>query len=126
MTFLNISAFISFTPLPLIPRYLVFSIGFYTRLAYSIGFNFSRSMTTLISALVSLKRINDFLLVKELCPANEKSYFGETISIKVKSLNFSWDTISEEIGKQDNYKPVILNLNNLSFNVDNGKIKQIK
>lgn len=94
MTFMNISIFISFTDLPLLPSFIVFSLGFYVRLCYSIGFNFSRSTSALITGLVSLKRINDFLLLDELPPANERFCYGDEISVKVEKLCFSWKNVS--------------------------------
>ncbi len=95
MTLVNISFFIEYAHQPLFPRFLVFTLGFYMRLCYSIGFQFSRTISTLINGLVSAKRINDFLLAKELATANEKCFYGETASIKVENLDFSWNQVNE-------------------------------
>ena len=94
MTFINISAFVSFTKLPFLPSYLVFSIGFYTNLAHTIGFNFTQALSSLMSALVSLKRINDFLVIEELPVQNRVSYYGNVLGITVESFSFNWNIVS--------------------------------
>ncbi len=124
MTLLNISTFIASTSLPLFPSFLVFSLGFYTRLCYSVGFNVSRSASALITGIVSLKRINKFLLVDELPPANDKCYFGDDVSIKVENLSFGWDKKETETKARSGEKksPTVLNLNNISFDLENGEL----
>jgi len=123
VTLLNISTFIASSSLPLFPSFLVFSLGFYTRLCYSVGFNVSRSSSALITGLVSLKRINQFLLVEELPPANEKCYYGDAASVKVENLSFSWDKkVPENKPGGAKKKPTVLNLNDISFDLKNGEL----
>ena len=93
MTLVNISFFLQFSKQPLLPRFLVFSLGFYMRLCYTIGFNFSRTVSTSINALVSARRIDAFLVTKEITTVNERSFYGETAEITVKNLDYSWDQV---------------------------------
>lgn len=90
MSFLNISFFISFAGVPLIPSYIVFSIGFYMRLCNSVGFNFSRAVVSVINFRVSSKRVEEFLLLKELDTKCVSSLNNSDIAIKMQNLNFSW------------------------------------
>ncbi len=125
MTLANISIFISATNQPLLPSFIVFSLGFYVRLSYSIGFNFSRSVSSLITGLVSLKRINEFLLLEELAPANERCHHGDEISVRVEGLCFSWsaESRSESAGRRERKKSrSLLNLNNVSVDLKNGEM----
>ena len=76
--------------------------------------------------MVSLKRINEFLLVGELPPANEKCYYGDAVSINVENLSFSWDKKVMESkvgsGSGSKKKPTVLNLNDVSFGLKNGEL----
>ena len=54
--FVNITAFIYFSNLPLLPRYIVIAMGYYT-LIENLELNFRRGIISLITASVSLKRI---------------------------------------------------------------------
>ena len=99
MTLVNISCFVSFFLRPLLPSYIVFSLGFYMRLCYSIGFYFTRSLVTLINALVSIDRISEFLQMKELSSSLEKISYYDSIGINVENLNFKWENVSNLIFK---------------------------
>nr|UOU03341.1 ATP-binding cassette subfamily C4-1-2 [Brachionus rubens] len=90
MSFMNISFFISFAEIPLLPSFIVFSIGFYMRLCNSIGFNFSRSVVSVINFNVSAKRIGDFLLMEELNPKQISEPIESNFAVKIERLNFSW------------------------------------
>jgi hypothetical protein len=64
------------------------------RLCYSIGFNFTRSLTTLINGLVSINRVNDFLLKKELDVNQERYLYDSSASeINVENLEFAWNEV---------------------------------
>ena len=91
MTFVNITCFIHFTNTPLIPSFVVFSIGFYMRLCNTIGYNFTRSITTLINGLVSAKRLNAFLLRKELKIAPKS--LQSLPSICFNNFSFGWNHV---------------------------------
>ena len=76
---------------PLMPSYVVFSIGFYIRLCYSIGFDFSKAINSILDFRVSAIRINDFLHLNELkkIDSSSKENFP---SIKIEELSFKWVT----------------------------------
>ena len=77
---------------PLLPSYVIFSIGFYLRLCYSIGFDFSKAVNSILDFRVSAKRINEFLLLEELkVPEISK---GGTEKVKLDSFSFSWNKVS--------------------------------
>ena len=64
------------------------------RLCFSIGFNFTRSLTTLINALVSINRIDNFLLKKELNINQERFLYDSSASeINVDDLEFAWSQV---------------------------------
>lgn len=128
VTLLNITFFIAFTERrPLLPTYTVFAIGFYMRLCNTIGFNFTRSIIYFSNLRVSTKRVQKFLLVKELPSLHESSKGGDmektplykpNISgdgdktqsvIEIKNLNFSWT--DDDTG---------FSLNNININIKHG------
>jgi ABC-type multidrug transport system fused ATPase/permease subunit len=94
MTLINVVFFISFTNLRLLPSFVVYAIGFYQRLCFSIGFIFSRQIIFLSNALVSLSRLNEFLLAKELVELRLEPSDVNT-AIEMKSFNFSWKKENE-------------------------------
>lgn len=95
MTLFNIVFFVKYSNAALIPNYIVFSLGFYMRLCYSIGYNFTRSLTTLINGLVSIKRLNEFLLKKELDINNERFlYDSSATEICVEDFSFAWSRVN--------------------------------
>lgn len=112
MSFLNISFFIAFAGIPLVPSFIVFSIGFYMRLCNSVGFNFSRAVVSVVNFRVSAKRVGDFLLMKELDmrPVDEPN--DQELAIKIDNLNFSW--------KQDEFS-----LKNINVQVKKGDFVSI-
>jgi ABC-type multidrug transport system fused ATPase/permease subunit len=115
MTLFNLIFFIKFSNYVLLPSYIVFSLGFYMRLCYSIGFNFTRSLTTLINGLVSIKRLDEFLLKKELNINNERFlYDSADSSIDVENLEFSWNEA------KGSFK-----LKNITFKIKNGQFTAI-
>lgn len=94
MTLFNIIFFVRFSKAVLKPSYIVFSLGFYMRLCYSIGYNFTRSLTTLINGLVSIQRLDDFLLKKELDINNERFlYDSSATEINLENFSFSWTEV---------------------------------
>lgn len=112
MSFLNISFFITFAGIPLIPSYIVFSIGFYMRLCNSVGFNFSRAVVSVINFRVSSKRVEEFLLMKELDLKSVSTMSNPIVAIKMENLNFSW--------KQDEFS-----LKNINIEVKKGDFVSI-
>ena len=93
MTFLNVTVFLAVLSRPLSTTYIVFSIGFYMRLCSSIGFSFTRAVTSIVDFGVSARRINSFLLMRELNLNQVEKYTDKTIKIEIKNLNFKWDTV---------------------------------
>lgn len=92
VTFLNIIFFISFTDgKPLLPAYTVFSIGFYIRLCYTMGFYFTRAMVYFTGFRVSTKRIAQFLLTNELDRSRILKPSDSNIAIQLTDFNFSFD-----------------------------------
>ena len=99
ITFINITCFLHYTNAPLLPSFVVFSIGFYMRLCNSIGFNFTRAINTFINGLVSARRVNSFLMQKELDITlfnNFKQDLDSQSSINVKNLNFDWNQVTKK------------------------------
>jgi ABC-type bacteriocin/lantibiotic exporter with double-glycine peptidase domain len=94
MTLINVVFFINFTNLRLLPSYVVYAIGFYQRLCHSIGFMFSRAFIQLSNALVSLNRLNEFLLSNELEDQRLEPSDVNTV-IEMKKFNFSWKKENE-------------------------------
>ncbi|CAF0837577.1 unnamed protein product [Brachionus calyciflorus] len=90
MSFMNISFFIVFAGIPLLPSFIVFSIGFYMRLCNSVGFNFSRAVVSLVNYKVSADRIEEFLLMEELDAKQITAPNDPDLAVKVENLNFSW------------------------------------
>ena len=74
------------------------------RICFSIGFNFTRTLTSVINGLVSLNRLNDFLLKKELDKKHER-FLNESSApeVNVKNFKFAW-------------KQVGINFNNKFYN----------
>jgi hypothetical protein len=94
MTFVNIAFFLGYLSSPLLPSYMVFSIGFYMRLCASMGMNFTRALTMSVNYFISAKRINQFLLLKEFShsvSSTEKK--SQTNAIEVENLGYKWDTV---------------------------------
>nr|APD26517.1 ATP-binding cassette transporter subfamily C member 4 X1 protein [Brachionus koreanus] len=112
MSFLNISFFIAFAGIPLVPSFIVFSIGFYMRLCNSVGFNFSRAIVSVVNFRVSAKRVGDFLLMKELDMRQVPEPSDQELAIKIDNLNFSW--------KQDEFS-----LKNINIEVKKGDFVSI-
>ncbi|RNA19404.1 multidrug resistance-associated 4, partial [Brachionus plicatilis] len=112
MSFLNISFFIAFAGIPLVPSFIVFSIGFYMRLCNSVGFNFSRAVVSVVNFRVSAKRVGDFLLMKELEMKPVPVPNDPDLAIEIDNLNFSW--------KQDEFS-----LKNINVQVNKGDFVSI-
>nr|UOU03342.1 ATP-binding cassette subfamily C4-4-1 [Brachionus rubens] len=79
----------SFANRPLTPSYIVLAMSYYMRISNSLGFFFIKAITTLIGARVSLKRMQDFLLEKEVIKNNELTHV-ENPCVKVTNLNARW------------------------------------
>nr|QUF59454.1 ATP-binding cassette transporter Abcc4-1 [Brachionus angularis] len=91
MSFVNVTVFIYFSNLPLLPSYIVFSIGFYMRLCNSFGISFSRTVMSIVNFKVSANRIADFLLLPELDSNQNMKPLNLNIAVKVENLNFKWN-----------------------------------
>jgi hypothetical protein len=57
INYASVATFIFLANKPLLPKYVIFSISYYSRLCATVGFFFVRSLTYLIAAKVSLRRI---------------------------------------------------------------------
>lgn len=120
ITLVNITCFLHFTNAPLVPSFVVFSIGFYMRLCNSIGFNFTRAMNTFINGLVSCRRVNSFLLQQELDLSsftNCKQESEDMVSISVKGMNFDWNHETGDLSKKDGFR-----LRDISFTASPGDL----
>ncbi len=94
MTFVSVISFIYLTNQPIIPTYTVFSIGFYMRLCNTMGFNFTRALTSVVNARVSIKRINEFLLKEELeRSASVPLDPSNPLCIEIKDFNYHWNKV---------------------------------
>jgi ABC-type bacteriocin/lantibiotic exporter with double-glycine peptidase domain len=89
MTFLNVVFYIKLTDLALVPSIIVYAIGFYMRLCYSIGFMFSSAFTKFINAIVSIGRMNEFLLAEEIKDTRQAPRDPKT-AIEMENFNFRW------------------------------------
>ncbi len=130
ITFVNITCFLHFTNAPLVPSFVVFSIGFYMKLCNSIGFNFTRALNTAINGLVSCRRVNAFLMQKELdltCFTNYKQDDEKNASINVHNLNFDWNQESDEspAPTTTSHTRDGFSLKNISFKVKAGELVTI-
>jgi ABC-type siderophore export system fused ATPase/permease subunit len=116
VTLLNIVFFISFADKPLLPTYTVFAIGFYMRLCNTIGFNFTRALTYLTGFKVSCKRLENFLLLKELPAILDKSEQNskedKSVAICMKDFSFAW---KKETGFSLDDINLTVNFGKLSF-----------
>nr|APD26522.1 ATP-binding cassette transporter subfamily C member 4 X4 protein [Brachionus koreanus] len=93
ITFTSVTFFIFFTKRPLTPSYIVLAMSYYMRISNSLGFFFIKAITTLIAAKVSIKRMQDFLLEKEMFKLNELSetnnpYVKEERVLTLKNISF--------------------------------------
>jgi len=101
------------------------------KLCNSIGFNFTRALNTAINGLVSCKRVNAFLMQKELdltCFTNYKQDDEKNVSINVKNLNFNWNQesdVSFSTTSTVNHGNDGFSLRNISFNVNPGELVTI-
>nr|QNH67887.1 ATP-binding cassette transporter subfamily C member 4 X4 [Brachionus rotundiformis] len=89
ITFTSVTFFIFFANRPLTPSYIVLAMSFYMRISNSLGFFFIKAITTLIAAKVSIKRMEDFLLEKEIYKLNEL-YKVRDPYVKVNNLKARW------------------------------------
>ena len=74
--------------IPFVPSYLVFAMGYYSRLCTTVGFYLSRAITMCMSALVSLSRFEEFLLYTEFKHQNYNN--SREALIKVTNMSASW------------------------------------
>ncbi|CAF0703154.1 unnamed protein product [Brachionus calyciflorus] len=89
ITFTSVTFFIFFANQPLTPSYIVLAMSYYMRISNSLGFFFIKAITTLIGAKVSIKRMQDFLLSKEIHKNNELTPVQNPY-IKIHNLNARW------------------------------------
>jgi ABC-type bacteriocin/lantibiotic exporter with double-glycine peptidase domain len=89
MTLINITFFVNYTNLELLPKFIVYAIGFYMRLCNSIGFNFTRAFITTINMKVSIERVREFLLYQEL--VDERRIASDNnLAVKLERFNYKW------------------------------------
>lgn len=90
MNLMNIAFFITFLDKMLTPSYIVFSVGFYQRLCNTVGFKFTRAVTSLVNYSVSVKRLNEFLLMEEIDSSLIKLPKDENTTLSIKNLEYKW------------------------------------
>jgi ATP-binding cassette subfamily C (CFTR/MRP) protein 4 len=88
ITYLSVSFLIMFTEIPLKAKFIVFAIGLYSRLCNNLGYFLSRAIILLISGLISIKRIHNFLLESEYESTNFSQ--SDISSINIDNLNACW------------------------------------
>ncbi|RMZ95933.1 putative multidrug resistance-associated lethal -like protein, partial [Brachionus plicatilis] len=110
ITFTSVTFFVFFANRPLTPSYIVLAMSYYMRISNSLGFFFIKAITTLIAAKVSIKRMQDFLLEKEIYKLNELSEADDP-HIKVRNLKARW---SHDVRS--------LTLNNITFEAHQGDL----
>ena len=103
MTLVSVVIFITFTRQPIVPTFTVFSIGFYMRLCNTMGFNFTRALTGLVNARVSIKRLDKFLLNEELATLR-KPNVGRVIKkkplgVEMRNFNYHWSEVRVDLNR---------------------------
>lgn len=93
MTFVSIAFFINFAHVPLSPQFIVLATSFYMKLNGSLGFFFIKQIQFLITASVSLKRIQDFLMEAEVKKSNTYNPSTNPV-VKFENIWSSWTDVS--------------------------------
>lgn len=88
ITYLSVSFLVMLTDIPMKAKFIVFAIGLYSRLCNNLGYFLSRGIILLISGLISIKRIQNFLLEVEHETINFST--SDICYIDVDNLNASW------------------------------------
>ncbi len=88
ITYISVSFLVGFTDIPMKAKFIVFAIGLYSRLCNNLGYFLSRAIIRLISGLISIKRIQNYLLEKEHQSMNFSK--NDINSINVDNLCASW------------------------------------
>lgn len=118
ITYLSVTVFVYFMKIPFVPSYLVFAMGYYSRLCTTVGFYLSRAITMCMSALVSLGRFQEFLLFTEFKSDTSSTCQSLTLNepiVKVSHMYASWSKDFE-----DGFC-----LNNLTFTAEQNQLVAI-
>ena len=86
ITYLSVTVFVTCMRIPFVPSYLVFAMGYYSRLCTTVGFYLSRAITMWMSALVSLRRYEEFLLCNEFTQSDAAIQNGKLQSRRLTML----------------------------------------
>lgn len=99
ITFTSIAVLVNSTSMELKASYVVFAIGFYTRLCCTLGFWLSKSIICTIGALISVRRYQDFLSkpkhngFQQVAKPDEENKQEPSISISQMSLRWTKDSL---------------------------------
>jgi ABC-type bacteriocin/lantibiotic exporter with double-glycine peptidase domain len=102
MTLINITFFINFAGQPLLPKFIVYAIGFYMRLCNSIGFNFTRAFITTINMKVSIDRVQEFLMIPELVDERRvaNAVSDKKLAVQMDHFSYKWNN-EDDFGIKD-------------------------
>ncbi|RNA09566.1 multidrug resistance-associated 4, partial [Brachionus plicatilis] len=89
ITFISVTCFVLFAGRPLTPSLIVISMSFYLRISSAVGFYFFKAIIMSISGRVSLKRIEKFLMEKNLKKSNI-FFENDNPMVKVSSMFARW------------------------------------
>lgn len=93
MNLLNVTFYITFLEQALSPSIITFSVGFNQRLGNTIGFNFSRALKFVANFLVSMKRVNELLLLKEVDSSRVTQVQDTDLALSIENLSYNWTKV---------------------------------
>ncbi len=88
ITYLSIGVLVSFTQTQLKTAYVVFAVGFFTKLCGVFGYYFSKSIICTIAGIITLNRYEAFMLKPKFVKTNENEISSEEITcVDVENLS---------------------------------------
>ncbi len=100
ITFMNITIFIRYSNanVYLVPGFVIFSIGYYLRLSNSIGFNFPRSITSLLNGISSAQRCKLFLIRRETdFLKSQECNESDIANINLDDFSYCFDKVNQNL-----------------------------
>ncbi len=94
---------------PLLPSYVILTIGLYMKLSNTIGFNSTKATIYSLNYAVSAKRIGEFLLSKELdrkTVPEPELHTDDKVAVEIKDFSFA--------------RATGFSLNNISLTINKG------
>ena len=89
ITYLSIGVLVNFTQTQLKTSYVVFAVGFFTRLCCVFGYFFSKSIICTIAGVITLDRYEAFLVKPKFTRFKESEDDAPCIDVKNMSVGFS-------------------------------------